>query len=236
MADATSTESELHKRWTAVDRYIAELLVPEDAALEAALQASVAAGLPPIAVTPSQGKLLELLARVQGARAILELGTLGGYSTIWLARALPAGGRLVTLEAEPRFAELARANIANAGYADVVEQRVGKALETLPELVAEGAGPFDLIFVDADKANNPGYFEWSLKLSRPGTVIVVDNVVRNGAILDPDAGDPSLGNEGIRGIRRFFEMLGAEERVSATAIQTVGDKGYDGFALAIVDR
>lgn len=171
---------------------------------------------------------------MQGARTILELGTLGGYSTIWLARALPAGGRLVTLEAEPRFAEVARANIANAGYADVVEQRVGKALETLPELVAEGAGPFDLIFVDADKANNPGYFEWSLKLSRPGTVIVVDNVVRNGAILDPDAGDPSLGNEGIRGIRRFFEMLGAEERVSSTAIQTVGDKGYDGFALAIV--
>jgi predicted O-methyltransferase YrrM len=234
MADTTDRAADTQERWTAVDRYITDLLVPEDAALEAALRDSAAAGLPPIAVTPNQGKLLGLLARVQGARAILELGTLGGYSTIWLARALPAGGRLVTLEAEAEYAELARANIARAGLAESVELRVGPALQTLPQLVAEGAGPFDLIFVDADKKNNPGYFEWSLKLSRPGTLIIVDNVVRGGAILDPDADDPTLGNEGIRGIRRFFELLAAERGVDATAIQMVGSKGYDGFALMIV--
>ena len=235
MADTTDRAADTQERWTAVDRYITDLLVPEDAALEAALRDSAAAGLPPIAVTPNQGKLLGLLARVQRARAILELGTLGGYSTIWLARALPAGGRLVTLEAEAEYAELARANIARAGLAESVELRVGPALQTLPQLVAEGAGPFDLIFVDADKKNNPGYFEWSLKLSRPGTLIIVDNVVRGGAILDPDADDPTLGNEGIRGIRRFFELLAAERGVDATAIQMVGSKGYDGFALMIVD-
>jgi predicted O-methyltransferase YrrM len=234
MADTTDRAADTQERWTAVDRYITDLLVPEDAALEAALRDSAAAGLPPIAVTPNQGKLLGLLARVQGARAILELGTLGGYSTIWLARALPAGGRLVTLEAEAEYAELARANIARAELAESVELRVGPALQTLPQLVAEGAGPFDLIFVDADKKNNPGYFEWSLKLSRPGTLIIVDNVVRGGAILDPDADDPTLGNEGIRGIRRFFELLAAERGVDATAIQMVGSKGYDGFALMIV--
>ena len=234
MTDVTETGPQ--ERWTAVDRYITDLLVPEEQALEAALAASAAAGLPPIAVTPNQGKLLELLARMQGARTILELGTLGGYSTIWLARALPAGGRLITLEAEPRYAEVAEANIARAGFAEVVEIRVGPALETLPELVVEGAGPFDLIFIDADKGNYPGYFEWSLKLSRPGTVIIGDNVVRDGAILDPDAKDPLTGNKDlIRGVRRFYELLSAESRVSATAIQTVGDKGYDGFALAIVD-
>lgn len=236
MADATNREPGSQERWNAVDRYIADhLLTPEETALDAALRASDAAGLPPIAVTPNQGKLLELLARVQDAHTILELGTLGGYSTIWLARALPAGGRLVTLEAEPRYAEIARANIANAGYGDVVELRVGRALETLSQLVAEGAGPFDLIFIDADKANNPGYFEWSLKLSRPGTLIVTDNVVRDGLILDPDADDPSGGNATIRGVRAFYEMLAAEPRVSATAIQTVGAKGYDGFVLAIVE-
>ena len=235
MADTTDRAADTLERWTAVDRYITDLLVPEDAALEAALRDSAAAGLPPIAVTPNQGKLLGLLARVQGARAILELGTLGGYSTIWLARALPAGGRLVTLEAEAEYAELARANIARAGLAESVELRVGPALQTLPQLVAEGAGPFDLIFVDADKKNNPGYFEWSLKLSRPGTLIIVDNVVRGGAILDPNADDPTLGNEGIRGIRRFFELLAGERGVDATAIQMVGSKGYDGFALMIVD-
>jgi predicted O-methyltransferase YrrM len=234
MADKTDRAADTQERWTAVDRYITDLLVPEDAALEAALQDSAAAGLPPIAVTPNQGKLLGLLARVQRARTILELGTLGGYSTIWLARALPAGGRLVTLEAEAEYAELARANIARAGLAESVELRVGPALQTLPQLVAEGAGPFDLIFVDADKKNNPGYFEWSLKLSRPGTLIIVDNVVRGGAILDPNADDPTLGNEGIRGIRRFFELLAAERGVDATAIQMVGSKGYDGFALMIV--
>jgi predicted O-methyltransferase YrrM len=234
MADTTDRAADTQERWTAVDRYITDLLVPEDAALEAALRDSAAAGLPPIAVTPNQGKLLGLLARVQGARAILELGTLGGYSTIWLARALPAGGRLVTLEAEAEYAELARANIARAGLAESVELRVGPALQTLPQLVAEGAGPFDLIFVDADKKNNPGYFEWSLKLSRPGTLIIVDNVVRGGAILDPDADAPTLGNEGIQGVRLFFEKLAAEQGVDATAIQTVGSKGYDGFALVLV--
>jgi predicted O-methyltransferase YrrM len=224
-----------HERWTAVDRYITDQLVPADPALEAALRDSIAAELPPIAVTPNLGKLLELLARVQGARTILELGTLGGYSTIWLARALPTGGRLITLEAEPRYAEVARANIARAGFAETVELRVGPGLETLPELVAEGAGPFDLIFIDADKKNNPGYFEWSLKLSRPGTLIITDNVVRDGAILDPDAYDPELGDDHIKGIRRFYELLADDPRVSATAIQTVGEKGYDGFALMIVE-
>jgi predicted O-methyltransferase YrrM len=232
MTDSADTASQA--RWTAVDRYITDHLLPADPALQAALRDCEAAELPPIAVTPAQGKQLELLARIQGARTILELGTLGGYSTIWLARALPAGGRLITLEANPRFAEIARANIARAGLGDVVELRVGAALETLPQLHAEGAGPFDLIFIDADKDNYPGYFEWSLKLSRPGTVIVGDNVVRDGAILDPDAVDPS-GAGVLAGVRRFYELLAAEPRVSATAIQTVGDKGYDGFVLAIVD-
>jgi predicted O-methyltransferase YrrM len=221
--------------WTAVDDYITGLLVAEDSGLEQARLASAAAGLPPIAVTPNQGKLMELLARVQKARTILELGTLGGYSTIWLARALPPGGRLVTLEAEPRYAEVARANIERAGFDDVVELRVGPALDTLPQLFDEGVGPFDLVFIDADKANNPGYLQWSLQLSRPGTLIVVDNVVRDGAILDPDAYDPQRGDPHVRGVRRFYELLAAEPRLSATAIQTVGDKGYDGFVLAIVD-
>ena len=222
--------------WSAVDRYISEQLVPSDPALDAAQRDSEAAGLPPIAVTPNQGRLLELLARVQGARTILELGTLGGYSTIWLARALPATGRVVTVEAEPRYAEVARANIARAGCAQAVELRVGNALEVLPELHAEGAGPFDLIFIDADKGNYPGYLEWSLKLSRPGTLIIGDNVVRDGAILDPDKPDPRTGDgDLLRGVRRFYELLASEPRVRATAIQTVGDKGHDGFALAIVD-
>jgi predicted O-methyltransferase YrrM len=236
MADASRPQPDPQERWTAVDRYISDHLVPADSALEAALQDSDAAGLPSIAVTPNQGKLLELLARVQGARSILELGTLGGYSTIWLARALPADGRLVTLEADPRFAEVARANIARASVADVVELRVGAALETLPQLHAEGAGPFDLIFIDADKQNYPGYFEWSLKLSRPGTLIIGDNVVRDGAILDPEAYDPEHGDDLIKGVRRFYELVSAEPRVSgsATAIQTVGAKGHDGFALMIV--
>ena len=222
------------ERWAAVHEYIAEQLVTGDEALDAAQRASDAAGLPPIAVTPNQGKLLALLARMQGAKKILELGTLGGYSTIWLARALPDGGRIVTLEAIPEYAEVARANIARAGVAEKVELRVGEALQTLPQLHAEGEGPFDFIFIDADKKNNPGYFEWALKLSRPGTLIIVDNVVRGGAILDPNADDPTVGNEGIRGVRRLFELLAAEQRVDATAIQTVGGKGYDGFALALV--
>ena len=230
----TSAGSAAQQRWTAVDHYITDLLVPAEERLDAALATSAAAGLPPISVTSNQGKLLELLARIQGARTILELGTLGGYSTIWLARALPAGGRLVTLEAQPRYAEVAAANIAHAGFAEAVEIRVGAALQTLPQLVAEGAGPFDLIFIDADKANNPGYFEWSLKLSRPGTLIITDNVIRDGAILDPNAYDPELGDKGIQGVRRFFELVATEPRVSATAIQTVGGKGYDGFALVLV--
>jgi predicted O-methyltransferase YrrM len=219
--------------WTAVDRYICDRLLPQDPVLDAALAASDAAGLPPIAITPNQGKLLELLVRMHGARSILELGTLGGYSTIWLARALPPGGRLVTLEASPRYAEVALANIAAAGLGDVVELRVGPALQTLPELAAEGTG-FDLIFIDADKQNNPGYLQWSLELSHPGSLIVADNVVRDGAILDADASDSRLGDGGVQGVRRFYELLAAEPRVSATAIQTVGAKGHDGFALALV--
>jgi predicted O-methyltransferase YrrM len=221
--------------WTAIDSYIAEHLLTPDATLDAALAASEAAGLPPIAITPNQGKLLELIARIHGSRSILELGTLGGYSTIWLARALPRGGRLITLERDSRYAEVASANIANAGVADVVQVRVGPALETLPELHDEGIGPFDLIFIDADKQNYPGYLEWSLKLARVGTLIVGDNVVRSGTIVDPEADDPSFGDGGVAaGVRRFYEMLAAEPRVSATAIQTVGAKGYDGFALALV--
>jgi predicted O-methyltransferase YrrM len=237
MSDTSRPQADPLERWTALDRYITDHLVPADPALEAALQDSDAAGLPAIAVTANQGKLLELLARIHGARTILELGTLGGYSTIWLARALAPGGRLITLEAEPRFAEVACANIARAGFEEVVEMRVGAALQTLPQLAAEGAGPFDLIFIDADKNNYPGYFEWSLKLSRPGTLIIGDNVVRDGAILDPHAYDPTHGDDVIKGVRRFYELVAAEPRVSAnaTAIQTVGAKGHDGFALMIVD-
>ena len=216
-------------QWTEVDHYIEPLLLPEDAVLEAALRASADAGLPAIGVSPPQGKMLELLARVRGARRILELGTLGGYSTIWLARALPDDGRLVTLELNPAYAEVARANIARAGLEHLVEQRVGPAIETLPQLVAEGAGPFDFIFIDADKASYPDYLPWTLKLSAPGTVIVADNLVRGGAVLEPAGNDPSS-----QGSRRFTEMLGAEPGVSATLIQTVGSKGWDGFALAVV--
>jgi predicted O-methyltransferase YrrM len=215
--------------WTAVDRYLAGLFVPSDPALDAALEASAAAGLPPIGVSPVQGKLLQLLARIQGARNILEIGTLGGYSTIWLARALPAGGRLITLEFDPKHAEVARANLVRAGLAGVVELRVGRALDTLPQLAAEGRGPFDFIFIDADKPSTADYFAWSLKLSRTGSVIIVDNVVRKGAVSDAASDDPN-----VRGMRRFFEALAAEKRVNATVIQTVGSKGYDGFAIAFV--
>jgi len=215
--------------WTAVDGYITGLLVPADPALDAALEASAAAGLPAINVAPNQGKLLMLLAQQQGARSILEIGTLGGYSTIWLARALPAGGRLVTLEANPEYAEVARANLARAGLADVAEVRVGPAAESLPRLAEEGAGPFDVVFIDADKQSTPEYFGWALRLARRGTLIVVDNVVRDGAVIDADSENPA-----VQGIRRFNELLAAEPRVSATAIQTVGSKGHDGFALALV--
>ena len=218
------------ENWTAVDRYIEELLLPEDAALDAALRDSTDAGLPEIGVSPAQGKLLELLARIRGARQILELGTLGGYSTIWLARALPPDGRLVTLEVDPTYAEVARANIARAGLDHLVEQRVGAAIDTLPDLVKEGYGPFDLIFVDADKVSYPDYLPWTLQLSAPGTVIVADNLVRDGAVIDLDNENPSVG-----GSRRFTELLGIEPGVSATLIQTVGRKGWDGFALAVID-
>lgn len=214
-------------RWTAVDRYATELLIAPDPALDAALAAAAAAGLPPIAVTAPQGKLLYLLALVQGARRILELGTLAGYSSIWLARALPEGGRLVTLEANPDYAEVARRNIAAAGLADRVEVRVGPAIETLPRLAEEGAGPFDLTFVDADKDHYPDYLPWAVRLARPGGLIVADNVVRGGALADPSSTDPR-----VLGVRRLHELLAAEPRVEATTIQTVGEKGYDGFTLA----
>ena len=217
------------KTWTAVDRYLDDLLVGHDAVLEAALQASAAAGLPPISVSPTQGKLLNLLVRVRGARAILEIGTLGGYSTIWMARALPADGHLVTLEINPKHAEVARASIARAGLLALVEVRLGRALETLAQLGAEGAGPFDLIFIDADKPSLPEYFQLALPLSRPGSLIVIDNVVREGAVVDAASPDPS-----VQGVRRLNELMASEPRVSATAIQTVGAKCYDGFALALV--
>ena len=216
--------------WTAVDEYFTEQLVQPDAALEAALARSAEAGLPPINVSPNHGKLLHLLARLQGARRILEIGALGGYSTIGLARALPVDGTLVTLEADSRHAEVARANLAGAGVAELVEVRVGEALDTLPILAAEGAGPFDLVFIDADKPSNPAYLKWALELTKRGSLIVIDNVVRNARVLDPAAGDD------VAGVREAVAMLAAEPRVSSTAVQTVGNKGYDGFAVALVTR
>ena len=212
-----------------MDHYITGKLVQPDRALDAAVEASEAGGLPPIAVSPSHGKLLFLLATALGSRNILEVGTLGGYSTIWLARALGPQGRLITLEVDPKHAEIALANIARAGLADVVELRLGKALDILPKLVAENRAPFDLIFIDADKENIPEYFGFALKLARKGSVIIVDNVVRDGAVIDAATKDPR-----ILGVRRFNDLVAAEPRVSATAIQTVGVKGYDGFALALV--
>ncbi|MBV8630470.1 MAG: O-methyltransferase [Silvibacterium sp.] len=215
--------------WTSVDRYLAGLLLPADPALDAALNASTAAGLPEIAVSPTQGKLLMMLAQIVGARSILEMGTLGGYSTLWLARGLPINGKLITLEFDPKHAAVATANIARAGFAGIVEIRVGKALETLPEIAAEGHGPFDFIFIDADKGNYPGYLEWAIKLSRQGTLIVVDNVVREGAVIDASSNDLA-----VLGVRRMNEMMGGDRRLTATAIQTVGSKGYDGFMIAVV--
>jgi predicted O-methyltransferase YrrM len=217
------------QQWTAVDQYFNDLLVPSDPALDATLQATADAGMIPMNVAPNQGRLLQILALSVGARAILEIGTLGGYSTIWLARALPADGRLVTLEADPRHAEVARANIARAGLADVVEVRLGKAIDTLPQLAQEGRGPFDLVFIDADKASTADYFAWALRLTRRGSLIVVDNVVRNGAVIDAASADPS-----VQGTRRFADALAAEPRVAATALQTVGSKGYDGLVVGIV--
>ncbi len=217
------------EHWTRVERFLAETIVKPDAALDAALDASDAAGLPSINVSPSQGKLLQILARLVGARTILEIGTLGGYSTIWLARALQPGGRLITLEADARHAELARANIARAGLRDVVDVRQGPALDALPKIAAEKVAPFDLVFVDADKPNTPQYFAWALKLSRVGSIIIVDNVIRKGEVANSGTTDSA-----VQGMRRFLELAGAEPRVDATAIQTVSSKGYDGFSIVLV--
>ncbi|TCR21835.1 O-methyltransferase [Streptomyces sp. BK205] len=215
--------------WDDVDDYFTTHLAPEDDVLRAALRDSEAAGLPSIAVTAPQGKLLQLLAQIQGARTILEFGTLGGYSTIWLARALPADGRLVSLEYDPKNAEVARRNLARAGLDKVAEIRVGAALDSLPLLADENPPPFDLVFIDADKANNPHYVEWALKLTGAGSLIVVDNVVRGGRVADPDNPAPD-----VQGTRTALELIGRHPRLSGTAIQTVGSKGYDGFALARV--
>jgi len=217
------------QQWTAVDSYFAEQLHLSDSALDAAMRANAAANLPAIAVSPSQGRFLHLLAIICGARKILEIGTLGGYSTIWLARALPPNGQLISLEFSPAHAEIAGKNIQNAGLADRVDIRVGAALDSLPLLEKENLAPFDFIFIDADKSNNPSYLQWAIKLSRPGTLIIVDNVVRDGAIADAASSDPS-----IQGTRKMFEMISHEPRLSATALQTVGAKGYDGFAMAVV--
>lgn len=217
------------ERWQVVDHYFAALLAPHDDALDAVLAANEEGGLPAHDVSPSQGKMLALFASMTGARHILEIGALGGYSTIWLARALPASGKIVTIEANEAHAEVARANLDRAGVADRVELRIGKALDILPLLEAEVAGPFDLIFIDADKPNNPAYLQWALRLSRPGTVIIGDNVVRGGAVVDPASADLN-----VLGVREFLDMIAADPRLDATAIQTVGEKGWDGFALAVV--
>ncbi len=216
--------------FSAVDAFIGETLAPEDEELQGALDAAEAAGLPQIQVSPPQGRLLQLLVRVQGAKTVLELGTLGGYSTILLARALAPGGRLITLEADAGYAEVARDSIERAGLADVVELRVGPALETLPILAEEGAGPFDFVFIDADKVNTPSYFAWALDHSGPGGLIVADNVVRDGSLAEASSPDPAAQAQ-----RRLHEMLAGDPRVSATTIQTVGSKGYDGFAIALVE-
>lgn len=217
------------ERWEQVDTYIAELFVGHDPVLDGALTASRDAGLPPINVAPNQGKLLHLLAQAVGARRVLEVGTLAGYSTIWLARALPEDGRVVTLEIEPRHAEVARENVERAGLTHIVTIRVGRALDSLAELAAEGAGPFDFVFIDADKQSNVDYFEWALRLTRAGSLIVVDNVVRDGAVVDAASEDPA-----VLGTRRLNERMAAEPRVSVTEVQTVGIKGYDGFAVGLV--
>lgn len=217
------------KVWGAVDQYLDKMLIPPDPALKEALATASKAKLPAIQVSSVQGKLLHLLARIIGARNILEIGTLGGYSTIWMARALPEGGRIVTLEADPKHAEVARKNFARSRVEDKVELRLGKALDTLPQVAADARAPFDMVFIDANKSSMPKYFEWSLKLTRVGSVIIADNVVREGAVLEAKSKDAD-----IRGVRRFLEMVGKEKRVSGTALQTVGAKNYDGFALVLV--
>jgi predicted O-methyltransferase YrrM len=216
-------------RWAEVDEYVSGLLAPHDAALDEALKAGGDAGLPEIQVSPPQAKLLQILARSIEARSVLEFGTLAGYSTIWLARALPAGGRLITLEANAGYAEVARGNIAVAGLADLVDLRVGPALDALPALEVEGVGPFDFVFIDADKVHTPDYFAWSLERTRPGGLIVADNVVRDGALADPGSDDPTIPAQ-----RRLHRMIADDPRVTGTTIQTVGGKGYDGFTIALV--
>jgi len=218
------------KTWAAVDDYIVDALFEADPVLNAVLAANHDQGLPAIDVSPAQAKLLSLLARMQGAKKILEIGTLGGYSTIWMARALPVGGKIVTLELDPHHAKVARSNFERAGVSERVELRVGPALQSLAALNAENAGPFDVIFIDADKPNNPHYLSWAIRLSRPGTVIICDNVIRDGAVLDEDGQDAN-----VEGARAAFSFIGGDKRLQATAIQTVGAKGYDGFAIAIVD-
>jgi predicted O-methyltransferase YrrM len=217
------------EQWTAVDEYVSGLLAPHDEALDAALEAGAEAGLPAIQVSPPQAKLLLLLAKTIGATRILEFGTLAGYSTIWLARALGEGGRLVTLEADADYAAVARANVARAGLGDIVDVRVGPALETLPALAAEGVGPFDLVFIDADKIHSPEYLAWSLEHTRPGGLIVIDNVVRGGTLAEAESDDAVT-----RSQRRLHEQIAAEERLTATTLQMVSGKGYDGFAIALV--
>jgi predicted O-methyltransferase YrrM len=215
--------------WAKVDGYFGDLLAPSDDKLDAALSANEKAGLPQIDVTSLQGKFLEFLVRISGARRVLEIGTLGGYSTIWMARALPDGGRMVTLELDPHHARVALGNLQNAGVSEKVELRVGPANESLSTLVTVTSEPFDLIFIDADKQGYPEYLQWALKLSHPGTVIVADNVVREGKVIDAHSNDAN-----VQGVREFTALLAAEPRLSATVLQTVGVKGYDGFALAIV--
>ncbi len=219
----------MQETWAAVDRYFGEMLAPEDRALSASMEANREAGLPSIDVPALLGKFLELMVRVSGARRVLEIGTLGGYSTIWLARALPAGGQVVTLEIDPRHAEIARENLKTAGVLERVEVRLGPASETLRAMHERGEPPFDMVFIDADKKSLPDYLDWSLKLSRPGSVIVADNVVRDGKVLDAGSPDPD-----IQGVRRMTEMMASHPRLSATAIPTVGARGYDGFAMAVV--
>jgi len=224
------TEITQQDKWTEVDRYFSDRMHPDDKVLEDAIAAGEAAGLPQIQVSATQGKLLQILAQTVRASSILEIGTLAGYSTICLARGLRAGGRVVSLEVDPKHAEVAKANFARAGLSRAIDLRVGNALETLPQLAKESGGNFDLIFIDADKANIPAYFEWALRMSHPGTLIIVDNVVRDGGVIDADSEDPS-----IQGVRRFVEMLAGLKGLSGTTIQTVGTKGYDGFAIVRVE-
>jgi predicted O-methyltransferase YrrM len=217
------------KLWAKVDRYIVDKLLPDDPAMAAIIVANAEGGLPAIDVSAAQGRFLELMVRITGARKILEIGTLGGYSTTWMARALPEGGKIVTLEYAPSHAEVAKANFSRAAVAERIEVRVGPALDSLPGVESDGLGPFDLVFIDADKPNNPHYLDWAVKLSRPGTVIILDNVVRDGGVIEKKSEDA-----GIKGTRAAFDLIGSHSRLTATALQTVGAKGYDGFAIAVV--